>query len=150
MLVRPATPDDVLRVGRGMWWRGKEELGWLRVTELQWLEGWRRRIRRGDAFAIGDVAILGCDWESHGVCATAFQATTDFELPGVGRQATKAMRKSIPDLMKKVGARKACVYSLCVDQAAPKWFRLLGFEEDTDYTGLMYGPYKSRRFVRRV
>lgn len=131
-----------------MWERGKEELGWLGITEPQWVVGWQCRINRDDAVAIGDVAILGCDWEQSDVCCTAFQATTDFELPGIGKQATKAMRKAIPDLMKKVGARKACVYSLCVDSSAPKWFRILGFEEDTDYTGLYYGPYKSRRFVR--
>lgn len=131
-----------------MWDRGREELSYL-VSPQDWMEGWKKRIARGDAVAFGEHAILGWDFESEDVINTSFQASKSFELPGVGKQVTKEMRKAIPRLMKERGVRKACVYSLCVDPHAPKWFRLLGFEEDTDYQGLMFGPYRSRRFVRR-
>ena len=132
-----------------MWDRGREELSYL-VSPEDWLAGWKKRVDRGDALAFGDHAILGCDWESEDVINTSFQACKSFELPGVGRQVTKEMRKAIPLLMKEHGIRMACVYSLCVDPSAPKWFQLLGFEEDTNYQGLQFGPYKSRRFVRRT
>lgn len=133
-----------------MWERGRVELSHLGITPEQWIEGWRCRINRDDAVAIGGVALLGWDWETTDICCTAFQATADFEAPGVGRQVTRVIRKAIPDLMSRVGARKACIYSLCVDEGAPKWFRLLGFEEDSGYVGPMCGPYKLRRFVREV
>lgn len=132
-----------------MWHRGKVELSHLGIRPEQWVEGWRCRINRDDAYAIGEVALLGCDWEEADVCTTSFQATTDFELPGIGKQVTKAIRKAVPELMKRVGARKACIYSLCVDPEAPKWFRVLGFDEDKDFRGFQHGPYTSRRFVRR-
>ena len=132
-----------------MWERGKEELGWLGVTETQWLKGWKDRITRGDAISF-DHAILGCDWESEDVINTSFQASKSFELPEVGKQVTKQMRKAIPRLMEERGIRLACVYSLCVDEQAPRWFRLLGFEEDTEYRGIKRGPYITRRFLRRL
>lgn len=144
-----ATLHDVIHIGQTMWERGKEELGWLGVTESQWLQGWKERIARGDAVAFDSHAILGCDWEGDDVINTSFQASTSFELPGVGRQVTKQMRQAIPELMRERGVRLACVYSLCVEPEAPKWFRLLGFEEDTNYRGVTRGPYLARRFLRR-
>lgn len=141
---------DVAHIGETMWERGKEELGWLGITESQWLEGWKSRISRGDAVAFDDHAILGCDWEGDDVINTSFQASKSFELPGVGRRVTKEMRRAIPDLMRERGIRLACVYSLCVVPEAAMWFRLLGFEEDMDYRGVKRGPYIARRFLRRL
>lgn len=150
MLVRPATLRDVLHVGETMWLRGRRELDALGVGVEAWISGWVGRINRDDAVAIGEHAILGCDWETQDVCNTSFQASTSFELPGVGRQVTKAMRKAIPDLMRERGARVSLTYSLCVDPEAPKWFRLLGLAEDMDFVGTRHGPYVMRRFVRRA
>ena len=132
-----------------MWKRGREELSYL-VSQEQWLRGWKTRINRGDAVAIGEHAILGCDWDETDVCNTSFQASESFEAPGVGKQVTKALRREIPRLMKETGARLCFVYSLCVDPQAAKWFQLLGFEEDKGYRGITRGPYVSRRFLRRA
>jgi hypothetical protein len=132
-----------------MWERGKEELGWLGVSPAMWVRSWRTRVDRGDAVAFGEHAILGCDWEDVGACNTSFQASTSFELPGVGKQVTKALRAEIPRLMEARGIRVVNVYSLCVDPKAPDWFRLIGLTEDTDYRGIQRGPYTTRRFVRR-
>lgn len=132
-----------------MWARGREELTNLGIHPREWIDGWFKRIQREDAVAFGEHAILGWDLESEGVCSTAFQASTSFESPA-GLSVTKAMRRAIPILMRERGVRMACVYSLCVDPGAPKWFRLLGFDEDTDYTGVQRGAYVSRRFIRRV
>lgn len=144
----PATLSDVLHIGRTMWARGKEELKHLGISPQDWLYGWHLRIQRGDAVAFGPHAILGCDKDGVGV-SSAFQASTSFELPGVGRQVTKEMRKAIPRLMQSRGVPYFTTYSLCVDPEAPKWFRLLGMEEDLIYRGPMKGPYRLRRFIRR-
>src|SRR5688572_22309920 len=142
---------DVRHVGGSMWARGVAELDALGITPLQWLEGWQKRILLGDAVAIGGHAILGCDWEfASDVCDTSFQASTSFELPGVGRQVTKAMRKAIPQLMRDRGARVSLTYSLCIDPESPKWFRLLGLEEDMNFKGQKHGDYVMRLFVRRA
>lgn len=132
-----------------MWGRGREELTALGIHPRDWVAGWMERIARGDATAFGSHAILGCDRESEGICSTAFQASQSFEGP-VGLSITKEMRRAIPALMRDRGIHTACVYSLCVDPGAPKWFRLLGFEEDTEYKGAQRGAYVSRRFIRRV
>jgi hypothetical protein len=150
LIVQPATLRDVVRIGEGMWERGKEELGQLGVTEVMWLQGWKEKIQRGEAVAVGEHALLGWDFERDGEICTSFQAAKTFELPGVGKQVTKALRKEIPRLMEERGVRVASVYSLCVDPDSPKWFRVLGFTEDTDYRGIKRGPYISRRFVRRA
>ena len=146
--MRIATLRDVVHIGETMWERGREELGWLGVTPAAWLQAWGQKIQRGDAVAFGEHAILGCDWEGDDVVNTSFQASRSFELPGIGKQVTKEMRIAIPKLMQGRGIRKAFVYSLCVDPNAPKWFRLLGFDEDTEYRGIKRGPYITRRFVR--
>jgi hypothetical protein len=149
MLVRPATLQDVLHVGETMWERGRKELGALGIGRRAWLEGWQGRINAGDAVAIGEHAILGCN-RYKDICDTHFQASESFELPGVGGSVTKAMRKAIPDLMRERGFRVSFTYSLCIDPEAPKWFRLLGLEEDTNFKGKEHGPYVMRRFVRRA
>ncbi len=150
MLVRPATLQDVLHVGESMWERGRKELAALGYTPEMWAEGWGKRIRLDDAVAIGEHAILGCDWPAGDVMDTHFQASQSFELPGIGRQVTKAMRKAIPDLMRERGARLSLTYSLCIDPDSPKWFRLLGLEEDIQFKGQSHGEYTMRRFVRRM
>jgi hypothetical protein len=141
---------DVIHVGETMWKRGVQELLAFGTTPEIWLEGWRRRIARGDAVAFGEHAILGCDWESEGVVCTSFQASKSFELPGIGKAVTKEIRRHTKDLMQKHGIRTVCTYSLCVDESAPKWFRLLGMEEDLSYVGIKRGPYVTRRFIRRA
>lgn len=133
-----------------MWQRGREELGWLGISPEMWFQAWLYRLKRGDAVAVGEHAILGCDAESDGVVSTSFQASKSFELPGIGKQVTKALRAEIPRLMRERGIRLVCTYSLCVVPEAHKWFRLLGLEEDLDYRGVKRGPYISRRFVRRA
>lgn len=148
-MVRPATPEDVQHILETMWARGREELSWL-VSPDQWLAGWLNRVRRGDAVAFDEHAILGCDWESEDVVNTSFQASTSFELPGVGKRVTKEMRQEIPRLMESRGIRLFNTYSLCVDPSAEKWFRLLGMQEDRDYVGIKRGPYLTRRFFRRA
>jgi hypothetical protein len=148
-VIRPATLADVGHIGKTMWLRGKQELGCLGVTPQQWIYGWARRIKRGDAVAFGSHAILGCDWESEDVVNTSFQASASFEDPRVGKAVTKAMRQEIPRLMEERGIRLFNTYSLCVDPSAEKWFRLLGLEEDKDYRGIQRGPYTTRRFFRR-
>ena len=161
--------EDVFHVGEMMWQRGIDELTALGIDKEMWVMGWSRRIASGDAVAIvvehlsyrvGEfryvglepetVAILGCDWEEAGICSTAFQASFHFEGDGVGRAVTRAIRKHIPALMKKHGIYLAQIISLCVDPKAPKWFRLLGFEEDKDFRGMRFGKYRSRRFLRRA
>jgi len=150
MLVRPATLEDVLRVGNTLWERGRKELDALGITHARWLEGWKKRIALDDAVAVGEHAILGCDWPSIEVMDTHFQASETFELPGVGSAVTKAMRKAIPDLMRERKAVVSLTYSLCIDPDSPKWFRLLGLQEDTNFRGEKHGPYTMRRFVRRA
>lgn len=150
MLVRLATMADVRHVGGTMWARGVAELTALSIGPVQWVEGWASRINRNDALAIGSHAIVGCDWETVDVCNTSFQASTSFELPGVGKSVTKALRKAIPELLRERGARLSLTYSLCIDPEAPKWFRLLGLEEDTNFKGQSHGGYVMRRFVRRM
>lgn len=130
-----------------MWGRGRRELDAL-GKQGAWLEDWHRRINRGDAVSFGE-AILGCDPESPGIVATAFQATTAFE-QSEGRRITREMRSAIPKLMKGRGIREARVYSLCIDEGAPKWFRLLGFIEDPLYNGKTYSGFVMRRFIRRT
>jgi hypothetical protein len=146
--VHPATLADVLHIGEEMWDRGREELRWLLPPD-QWLEGWKRRIARGDAVAFDSHAILGCDWEAPGTICTSFQAAKSFEDPGVGLRITKEIRREIPRLMQERGIHLVCTYSLCVHPESEKWFRLLGLTEDTSYRGVPRGPYTSRRFVRR-
>jgi len=133
-----------------MWERGRQELHYLGVHPRDWIIAWARRISKGDALAFGEHAILGWDSEGDGVVNTSFQASRSFELPGIGRQVTKAIRAEIPRLMRERGARLVCTYSLCVSPEAPKWFRLLGLEEDADYRGIQRGPYVTRRFIRRA
>lgn len=147
--MRCASLADVQRIGGQMWDRGREELKYLGISPEDWLWQWRQRIQRGDAVVFCDHALLGCDWEAPGVVSTAFQASKAFE-EGLGKQVTKEMRKAIPELMKARGISLICTYSLCVDPEAPKWFRLLGLEEDRDFQGPMRGPYKLRRFIRRA
>ena len=132
-----------------MWDRGREELTYLGISPRAWLDGWKQRIARGDAVAFGEHAIFGWNWEGPGVCNTSFQASRSFELPGVGKQVTRAMRRELPALAERAGAKRIHVYSLCVDPEAAKWFRLLGLEEDTKYQGPQCGPFLLRRFVRR-
>ncbi len=136
-------------MGEFMWERGRKELNALSIHPDTWLDGWKYRINRNDAVAIGEHAILGCDW-SDGAMDTHFQACASFELPGVGKQVTKAMRKAIPDLMRERGASLSLTYSLCIDPESPKWFRLLGLEEDMDFKGNRHGGFVMRRFVRRA
>ena len=59
----PATLQDVLHIAETMWERGRIELTHLNIEPAEWLEGWKRRIARGDAVSFGH-AILGCDWET--------------------------------------------------------------------------------------
>lgn len=139
----------MLHIAKTMWKRGKDELTLLGVEPEAWFKGWFDRIQRGDAVAFGPHAILGWDWESPGVCNTSFQASTSFELPGVGKSVTKEMRRVIPQLAEGRKARLICTYSFCIDPEAPKWFRLIGLQEDLDYRGIKRGPYTSRRFIRR-
>lgn len=148
-MVRPATLKDVLHIQERMWARGKLELSWLMPQEV-WLAGWAKRIRRKDAVAFDSHAILGCDWEGPGTICTSFQAADSFELPSIGKQVTKAIRREIPRLMHERGIHLACTYSLCVHPDAEKWFRLLGLDEDKSYVGIKRGPYTSRRFIRRA
>jgi hypothetical protein len=137
-----------------MWDRGQTELAnWPGLTPEKWLEDWKHRISKGDAIALGEgpVAILGCDRvPGHGVIYTAFQATRDFESPGVGSRITKEIRRAIPQLMKERRAKHCLVLSLCVTPDAEKWFRLLGFEEDKHFTPRQCGPYFMRRFWREA
>lgn len=130
-----------------MWERGRVELAALHITPLDWFCGWQKRIERGDAVSFGD-AILGCERESPGIVQTHFQATKKFE-QSEGRRITREMRQAIPKLMQGRGIKEARVYSLCVDDSAPKWFRLLGFVEDPLFAGKKYGDYVMRRFIRR-
>lgn len=148
MLVRPATMADVRHVTDTLWRRGREELQILGITPAGLWSGWRERIERGDAVAIDSHAILGCDRERGDVCSTWFQASESFEAPGVGRQVTKAMRRAIPALMRERGVRLSLTYSLCIDPEAPKWFRLLGLTEDTNFKGARHGDYVMRLFYR--
>lgn len=150
MLVRPATMADVRNIGQNMWERGVKELDALGVGPEAWLQGWKKRILLDDAVAIGDHAILGWDWPAIDVCDTSFQAAKSFELPGVGKQVTKAIRKAIPELMVRTGARLSLTHSLCVDPEAPKWFRLLGLQENMKFTGHKFGPYTMRQFFREI
>jgi len=131
-----------------MWHRGRVELAELGISRRQWLDDWKRRIAADNAVAFDKHAILGCDWVAEGICTTAFQASTSFEQEGL--RITKEMRRAIPGLMQRIGAKEARVHSLCVDPGAPKWFRLLGFEEDMDFPIERRGAYFLRRFVRRA
>jgi hypothetical protein len=133
-----------------MWARGRTELQELGVNPIDWLQAWHKRISRGDAVSFGPHAILGCDWETPDSINTSFQASESFELPGVGRQVTKEMRRAIPALMRARKIRLSVTYSLCIDPQSEKWFRLLGLEEDTTYRGIQRGPYLTRRFLRRL
>ena len=151
--MRPATLADVRHVCEQMWDRGREELTyWPGATPQKWLEDWKFRIEKGDAVALGDGpdAILGCDKGGHGVIFTAFQATRDFEKPGVGSRITKEIRRAIPKLMAERKATTCFVYSLCVTHDAEKWFRLLGFEPDIYFQPHQCGPYMMRRFWRKA
>lgn len=133
-----------------MWERGRVELGALGIGSREWVASWLWRMSRGDAVAFDSHAILGCDWEGIDVVNTSFQASTSFEQPGVGLAVTKEIRREIPRLMKDRGIRVFNTYSLCVDPSAPKWFRLLGLEEDMTFKGAKHGPYTARRFFRRA
>jgi len=150
MIVRPATLGDVSRIGETMWARGRKELAALGIGAGVWAAAWLSRINRNDAVAIGEHAILGCDWESTDVCDTSFQASASFEQPGIGFLVTKALRRAIPELMRERGARVSLTYSLCIDPEAVKWFRLLGLDEDLNFRGERHGDYTMRRFVRRL
>lgn len=130
-----------------MWERGRVELQHLGIGPMEWLGGWHQRIQRGDAVAFGDHAILGWDPDGEGVCS-AFQASKSFEEPGIGFSVTKEMRKEIPRLLVSRNVLFFNTYSLCVDPEAPKWFRLLGMEEDLIYRGSQHGPYRLRKFWR--
>ncbi len=132
-----------------MWRRGVDELIALGISPEEWLSRWRLRIQRGDAVMFGSHAILGCDWDGE-ICSTVFQASRSFEEPGVGRAVTKEMRRVIPRLMEERGVTVLHTYSLCISPEAEKWFRLLGLTEDTNYQGPLCGPFRLRRFVRRV
>lgn len=144
----------MIYIGQNMWERGITELDALGIQPADWLHGWNRRIIFKDAVAFGPEgkphAILGCDEEYHSpeVFNTSFQAAKSFELPGVGRQVTKEMRKAIPQLMRDRRIARIHVYSLCVVPEAEKWFRLLGLTEDTNYQGPQRGPFQLRRFTR--
>jgi hypothetical protein len=146
----PATWQDVLHIRKTMWARGRTELQELGVNPIDWLQAWHKRISRGDAVSFGPHAILGCDWETPDSINTSFQASESFELPGVGRQVTKEMRRAIPALMRARKIRLSVTYSLCIDPQSEKWFRLLGLEEDPTYRGIQRGPYLTRRFLRRL
>jgi hypothetical protein len=140
-------------VCQNMWPRGQVELAnWPGLTAEKWLEDWKHRISKGDAVVLGDgVAILGCDRAAgHGVIFTAFQATREFEKPGVGSRITKEIRRAIPALMKERKAAVCFVYSLCVTPDAEKWFRLLGFEPDVSFQPQPCGDYFMRRFWRKA
>jgi hypothetical protein len=139
---------DVRNICERMWGRGRVELDALGIGPVQWLQGWKARIERNDAVAFGEHAILGWDWEGPGVCNTSFQASTSFEAKDVGWRVTKELRREIPKLAQRTGAKRIHVYSLCIDPESAKWFRLLGFEED-EYTGPRCGSFLLRRFVRR-
>jgi hypothetical protein len=141
--------QDVVHVGETMWARGIEELKYLGFNGPQWIGGWYHRIQRGDAVAFGPHAILGWDPEGLDVCS-AFQASKSFEEPGIGFAVTKEMRREIPRLMKSRGVHRFNTYSLCIDPEAPKWFRLLGMEEDLNYRGEKRGPYTLRKFWREA
>lgn len=131
-----------------MWARGRIELEHLNIQPVEWLWGWHQRIQRGDAVAFGPHAILGWDKDGPDVCS-AFQASTSFEGPA-GFAVTKEMRREIPKLMKARNVRRFNTYSLCIDPEAPKWFRLLGMEEDLIYRGSQRGPYTLRKFWREA
>lgn len=145
----PATLEDVRHIYETMWERGRLELHYLGVDPKEWVEAWKRRIARCDAVSFGP-AILGWDFETPDSVNTSFQASKDFEAPGVGSRVTKEMRRAIPQLMRENGVRLFNTYSLCVDPSAEKWFRLLGLEEDKEYRGIQRGPYITRRFFRRL
>lgn len=149
-MIRPASLDDVKHVMSTMWARGRKELSALEVDPVNWIDGWLRRIRRGEAVALDSHAILGWDRESPSVITTSFQASESFELPGVGKRVTKELRAEIPRLMQERRVRQINTYSLCVDPEAPKWFALLGLIEDAEYRGIQRGAYVTRRFVRRA
>ena len=147
-MIRPATLADIRHICATMWDRGRVELEYLGIGPVDWLEGWKCRINRGDAVAFGQHAILGCDWESVDACCTSFQASRSFESPGVGLAITKEIRRAIPRLMSERGAKVVNTYSLCVVPEAEKWFRLLGLQEDRDFPGPRCGPFHLRRFFR--
>lgn len=132
-----------------MWERGAVELTALGISAPRFVEDWGKRLKRKDAVAIGDVAILGCDWESPGTICTAFQACKSFERGSNGKQVTKALRREIPRLMQERGIYTASIYSLCIDPKAADWFRLLGFSEDLNYRGASHGGFVMRRFERK-
>jgi hypothetical protein len=60
------------------------------------------------------------------------------------------MRRQIPILMRSRNVPYFNTYSLCIDPEAPKWFRLLGMEEDLTYQGIKRGPYTLRKFWRNA
>lgn len=133
-----------------MWERGRAELTAIGMSQGRWLEEWINRIARADAVAFGADAILGWDWEAPRVCCSAFQASREFDSsPAVGSKITKEMRRAIPKMMRGRNVREVNVYSLCVTPDAPRWFRLLGFEEDLFFQGEHRGPHRMRKFTKR-
>jgi GNAT superfamily N-acetyltransferase len=150
LAARLATMADVAHIGLNMWDRGRDELGSLGVRRDQWVDDWRMRIARGDAVMFGTHALLGWDWVAPREVETRFQAARSFESHGIGRAVTKAMRDAIPRLMREHGVRHVRIYSLCIEPSAAKWFRLLGFCEDTHFNGALFGRFTMRKFFREI
>lgn len=148
--VRPATLADAMYVYDHIWERGALELEGYGINRDRWLATWEFMTLIPDcacAFVHDDrvIAVLGA-MRNGNTALTWFQATVDFDRVGAG--LTRQMRRSITDLAKRAGVKKAALNSLCVSDLAPRWFKALGFTENTAYPGPRFGAHVERNFVR--
>lgn len=148
--VRPAKLEDAMYVYEHIWERGARELEGYGIGADEWRSKWEFMTLIPDcacAFVHDGrvVAVLGAmrDGES---ATTWFHATTDFDRVGAG--LTRQMRKSINELAKRAGVKRAVLNSLCVSDSAPRWFEALGFAENTAYPGARFGAHVERNFIR--
>lgn len=139
---RDATPTDAAYVFDHVWERGAIELACFGVSRERWLTACSKMI-------VADLCVV---FERDGALQallglldskTWFHAVEGAEMLGL----TRHLRRELPALCERAGVAVS-VYSLCVDEAAARWFQFLGLAADNAYRGAMYAGRQERRFIR--
>jgi hypothetical protein len=138
--IRPSIIADAEFIAGHLWERGDRELSAYGVTWLSFMNLHEQAIDAGmsititrDGEPIGLLAIAK-DGTSHFIATNKFDAA-----------ATKALAQAIPVEAEKRGIQKIAVFSLAIDRRAPRWFALLGLEDDGP-TGREFGGFPERLY----
>lgn len=140
-------------VTTALWQRGIVEAMVFGVRDYEDLHAYaRQRLEDSQAHAavLDDgraIAIFGAFPDGMpGLYTTWFMATEEFSDHFLA--LTKRLRKLIDEDSGPEGITMLQTFSACVHPMAPKWFSLLGLQEDSDYTDGNHGTV--RRFFREM